>query len=125
MRVEWLKFLHPIDRQSPKDKTRHLSADNHATHKHPAVKEGLSQHPRFNRYFTPTSASWLNMVERFFRDSTTDRRRRGVFTYEPELVAAIDQYIAHHNIKPKPFPWTKSARDIPQKVVRANSRLLT
>ena len=74
-------------------------------------------------HFTRTSASWLNMVQRFFRDITTERLRRGVFTSVPELVAAIDEYIAHHNTKPKPFIWTKSARDILQKVIRANSRL--
>jgi hypothetical protein len=74
-------------------------------------------------HFTPTSASWLNMVERFFRDITVNRLRRGVFISVPELVAAIDEYIAHHNTKPKPFIWTKSAADILQKVIRANSRL--
>jgi hypothetical protein len=74
-------------------------------------------------HFTPTSASWLNMVERFFRDLTCERLRRGVFTSVPELVAAIDEYITHHNVKPKPFIWTKSARDILQKVIRANHRL--
>jgi hypothetical protein len=74
-------------------------------------------------HFTPTSASWLNLVERFFRDLTTGRLRRGVFTSVPELVAAIDEYVAHHNHHPKPSTWTKSARDILQKVIRANSRL--
>jgi hypothetical protein len=74
-------------------------------------------------HFTPTSASWLNMVERFFRDITTERLRRGVFTSVPELEAAINEYVAHHNTNPKPFIWTKSARDILQKVIRANSRL--
>jgi len=68
-------------------------------------------------------ASWLNMVERFFRDITTDRLRRGVFTSVPELVAAIDKYVAHHNKNPKPFIWTKTARDILEKVIRANCRL--
>ena len=121
--VEWLKFLRQIDRQTPKDKTLHLIADNYATHKHPNVQAWLAKHRRFHMHFTPTSASWLNMVERFFRDITTERLRRGVFTSVPELVAAIDEYIAHHNIKPKPFIWTKSARDILQKVIRANSRL--
>jgi len=72
-------------------------------------------------HFTPTSASWLNMVERFFRDLTTGRLRRGVFTNVPDLVAAIDEYVAHHNHNPGPFNWTKSARDIRQKVIRANS----
>ena len=74
-------------------------------------------------HFTPTSASWLNLVERFFRDLTTGRLRRGVFTSVPERVAAIDEYVAHHNHHPKPSTWTKSARDILQKVIRANSRL--
>ena len=121
--AEWLKFLRKIDRETPKDKTLHLIADNYATHKHPAVQEWLTKHPRFNMHFTPTSASWLNMVERFFRDITVNRLRRGVFTSVPELVAAIDEYVAHHNTKPKPFIWTKSAADILQKVIRANARL--
>jgi len=121
--VEWLKFLKKIDRETPKNKTLHLIADNYATHKHPVVQEWLAKHPRFNMHFTPTSASWLNMVERFFRDITTERLRRGVFTSVPELIGAIDEYIAHHNTQPKPFIWTKSARDILQKVIRANSHL--
>lgn len=121
--VEWLKFLKQIDKNTPKDKTLHLIADNYATHKHPKVQEWLTKHPRFNMHFTPTSASWLNMVERFFRDITTDRLRRGVFTSVSELEDAITQYIAHHNQDPKPFIWTKSARDILQKVIRANSKL--
>jgi len=121
--TEWLKFLRKIDRETPKHKTLHLICDNYATHKHPIVQEWLSKHRRFNMHFTPTSASWLNMVERFFRDITDKRLRRGVFTSVPELITAIDEYIAHHNTKPKPFIWTKSARDILQKVIRANSRL--
>ncbi|CAG2155360.1 IS630 family transposase [Cupriavidus numazuensis] len=120
---EWLKFLRKIDRETPKDKTLHLIADNYATHKHPAVQDWLAKHPRFNMHFTPTSASWLNMIERFFRDITTERLRRGVFTSVPELVDAINEYIAHHSTTPKPFIWTKSARDILQKVIRANRRL--
>ncbi len=121
--AEWLKFLRKIDRETPKGKTLHLIADNYATHKHPAVQEWLARHPRFNMHFTPTSASWLNMVERFFRDITTERLRRGIFTSVSELETAIDEYVAHHNTNPKPFIWTKSARDILQKVIRANSRL--
>jgi transposase/DNA-binding CsgD family transcriptional regulator len=121
--TEWLKFLRKIDRETPKEKTLHLIVDNYATHKHPAVQQWLAKHPRLNMHFTPTSASWLNMVERFFRDITVNRLRRGVFTSVPELVTAIDEYIAHHNIKPKPFIWTKTAADILQKVIRANSRL--
>ena len=121
--AEWLKFLRQIDRETPKDKTLHLICDNYATHKHPVVQKWLARQRRFIMHFTPTSASWLNMVERFFRNLTTERLRRGVFTSVPELVATINEYVAHHNINPKPFIWTKSARDILQKVIRANSRL--
>lgn len=121
--AEWLKFLKKIDRSTPKDKAVHLIADNYATHKHPVVREWLEKHPRFTMHFTPTSASWLNMVERFFRDLTCERLRRGVFTSVPELVTAINEYVALHNDNPKPFIWTKSARDILQKVIRANNRL--
>ena len=121
--VEWLKFLRKIDRETPKGKKLHLIADNYATHKHPVVQAWLSKHPRFIMHFTPTSASWLNMVERFFRDITTERLRRGVFTGVPELITAINEYIAHHNTNPKPFIWTASAKDILQKVIRANGRL--
>jgi transposase len=121
--IEWLKFLKKIDRETPKDKALHLIADNYATHKHPVVQEWLAKHPRITMHFTPTSASWLNMVERFFRDITTDQLRRGVFTSVPDLISTIDEYIIHHNKNPKPFIWTKSARDILQKVIRANSRL--
>jgi transposase len=121
--VEWLKFLKKIDRETPKGKKLHLIADNYATHKHPVVQAWLGKHPRFVMHFTPTSASWLNMVERFFRDITTERLRRGVFTSVPELITAINEYIAHHNTNPKPFIWTASAKDILQKVIRANERL--
>src|SRR5450830_1548407 len=121
--IEWLKFLRQIDRETPKDKSLHLIADNYATHKHPKVQEWLARHPRVTMHFTPTSASWLNMVERFFRDISEKRLRRGVFTSVQELVTAIDEYVAHHNTSPKPFIWTKSARDILQKVIRANNCL--
>ena len=121
--VQWLKFLRQIDKETPQDKTLHLIADNYATHKHPKVQQWLDKHPRFQMHFTPTSASWLNMVERFFRDITTDRLRQGVFTSVAELEAAIKEYVEHHNKDPKPFIWTKSARDILQKVIRANARL--
>ena len=121
--AEWLKFLKKIDRETPKGKTLHLIANNYATHKHQTVQAWLDKHPRFVMHFTPTSASWLNMIERFFRDITTERLRRGVFTSVPELVAAIDEYVAHHNTDPKPFISTNSARNILQKVIRANSRL--
>ena len=87
------------------------------------VQAWLARHPRFNLQVTPTSASWLNRVERFFRDISENRLRRGVFKSLPELVTAIDEYVAHHNTDPKPFIWTKSARDILQRVIRANAHL--
>lgn len=121
--VEWLKFLRQIDRQTPKDKALHLIADNYATHKPPAVQAWLAAHPRFHMHFTPTSASWLNMVERFFRNLTTERLRRGVFTSVPALIAAITDYLDVHNRDPKPFVWTAKANDILQKVIRANRQL--
>ena len=121
--TEWLKFLRQIDRETPSGKDLHLVCDNYATHKHPAVKAWLEKHPRFHIHFTPTSASWLNMVERFFRDLTVQRLRRGVFTSVPELINGIEEYIEQHNENPKPFIWTAKANDILQKVVRANRRL--
>ncbi len=120
---EWLTFLRQIDRETPKDKALHLICDNYATHKHPTVRAWLARHPRFHVHFTPTSASWLNMVERFFRDITTERLRRGVFRSLPELISAIKEYINVHNHDPKPFVWTAKANDILQKVIRANRRL--
>jgi transposase len=120
---EWLVFLRQINRETPKDKDVHLICDNYATHKHPHVQEWLARHPRFHVHFTPTSASWLNMVERFFRDLSTQRLERGVFRNVPELTAAIKAYVAVHNKNPKPFIWTAKAKDILQKVIRANRRL--
>lgn len=121
--TEWLKFLRQIDRETPKDKTLHLICDNYATHKHASVKAWLKKHPRFHIHFTPTSASWMNMVERFFRDLTTKQLRRGVFTSVAQLVSVIDAYVENHNKNPKPFIWTAEANDILQKVIRANKRL--
>ena len=120
---EWLKFLKTIDRNTPKAKELHLVVDNYATHKHPEVLAWLDKHPRFHMHFTPTSASWLNMVERFFRDITEKRIRRGVFTSVSELKTAIDEYIATHNANPKPFIWTAKASDILAKVTRARATL--
>ncbi|WP_089723791.1 IS630 family transposase [Candidatus Thiosymbion oneisti] len=121
--LEWLKFLRQIERSTPQDKSLHLICDNYSTHKHPHVKAWLEKHPRFQLHFTPTSASWLNMVERFFRDLTTRQLRRGVFISVPELIQSIEGYIAEHNQNPKPFIWTAKASDILEKVVRANRRL--
>ena len=120
---EWIKFLNLIDRQTPPDKELHLIVDNYATHKHPKVLRWLKRHPRFHVHFTPTSASWLNMVERFFRDLTTKRLRRGVFTSVDKLITAIDAYIAESNKDPKPFIWTAKAADILEKVKLARQSL--
>jgi transposase len=120
---EWLEFLRQINRETPRDKKLHLICDNYSTHKHPKVQEWIAAHPRFHVHFTPTSASWLNMVERFFRDLTTDRLRRGVFRSVPELITAIEHYVTHHNENPKAFIWTAKAKDILQKVIRANAKL--
>ena len=120
---EWLKFLQLIDREIPLDKEIHLIADNYCTHKHPRVQRWLQRHPRFHMHFTPTSSSWLNMVERFFRDLTQNAIRRASFTSVPQLVAAIDDYLTHHNTAPKPFVWTATANDILEKVKRAQAAL--
>jgi transposase len=120
---EWLRFLRQIDRSTPKDKELHLIADNYATHKHPDVKAWLAKHPRFHMHFTPTSASWLNMVERFFRDLSESQLKRGVFHNVPDLIAKIEEHLAHHNREPKPFIWTATATDILAKVTRARAKL--
>jgi transposase len=106
-----------IDQATPEDKQLHLICDNYATHKHPKVKRWLARHKRFHVHFTPTSASWLNMIERFFRDLTQNRLKRGVFRDIEELILAVQTYIDRHNLNPKPFIWTASANDILQKVI--------
>jgi transposase len=120
---EWLKFLRLLNDATPDDKQLHLILDNYATHKHPKVKRWLARHRRFHIHFTPTSASWLNMVERFFRDLTEHRLRRGVFRDVEELIMAIDQYVDRHNEQPKPFIWTARASDILEKDKRARIKL--
>jgi transposase len=120
---QWLRFLRLIERRTPNDKQIHLIVDNYATHKHVAVKRWLKRHKRFHVHFTPTSASWLNMVERFLSDLTVQRLRRGVFRSVDELVAAIENYIAQHNQHPKPLIWTATASDILEKVKRGRAAL--
>jgi transposase len=120
---EWLKFLRAIDRATPKALDLHLIADNYATHKHPTVKAWLAKHSRFRMHFTPTSASWLNQVERFFGLITDQRIRRGVFKSVGELESAIMDYLEHHNAQPQPFVWTKSAGQVLEKVARAKQAL--
>lgn len=120
---DWIAFLRLIDRQTPAGKELHIIVDNYSAHKHPNVQQWLTKHPRFHVHYTPTSASWLNMVERFFRDITQNRIRRGAFHSVNELIAAIDTYVAQHNRAPKPFIWTAKASDILEKVSRARRSL--
>jgi transposase len=122
---EWLKFLRLIDRETPKNLDLHLIVDNYRTHKHEKVKKWLAKHPRFHVHFIPTSSSWLNMVERFFRELTDKRIRRGVFTSVPELETEILSYIDKHNADPKSFNWTAKAEDILAKVERARAVLIS
>ena len=117
---EWLKFLRLIDEQTPTHLDLHLIADNYSTHKHPKVKAWLAKHPRFHMHFVPTSSSWLNMVERWFRDITTKRIRRDSFRSVEALEKAIHDYIAAHNQDPKPFVWTADIKDLLPKIVRAH-----
>ena len=98
---EWIRFLNLINREVPADLDVHLICDNYATQTHDTVKRWLGRHRRFHVHFTPTSASWLNMVERFFRDLTNKRLRRGVFRSVPDVIDAINEYIFHHNDDPK------------------------
>lgn len=120
---EWLKFLKKIDAETPAHLDLHLIVDNYATHKHPKVQRWLKRHRRFHMHFTPTSSSWLNLIERWFRDITDRRIRRGVFKSVAQLEQAIGEYIAHHNANPKGFVWTAKVDDILEKVRRARAAL--
>ena len=120
---EWIKFLNTIDSRVDPGKEVHIICDNYATHKHAKVKAWQKRNKRFHFHFTPTSASWLNMVERFFRDITENQLRRGVFKSVDELVEAIEQYLNSHNENPKPFIWTAKASDILEKVKRGREKL--
>jgi transposase len=120
---EFLKFLRKIDREVPKGLHVHLILDNYATHKHADVAAWLAKHKRFHLHFTPTSSSWLNLVERWFREITDKAIRRGVFASVPDLIAAIEDYLKATNDNPKPFVWTASAEDILAKVQRGRVAL--
>lgn len=120
---EWIRFLKQIDEQTPAGLDLHLIADNYSTHKHPKVKNWLKRHPRFHMHFIPTSSSWLNLVERWFREITDKRIRRGVFHSVPQLIDAIMAYIDAHNENPQAFEWTAKAEDIIEKVRRAREVL--
>ena len=120
---EWIRFLNLIRRTVPKDKEIHIVCDNYSTHKHAKVEAWRKRNPRFHFHFTPTSASWLNMVERFFRDLTANRLKRGVFRNVKELTGAIEEYLEIHNSDPKPFIWTAKASDVLEKVKRGREKL--
>ncbi len=120
---EFIRFLKRIDRVVKKQLDIHLVVDNDATHKTPEVKAWLKKHPRFHLHFTPTGASWLNLVERFFAEITRKRIRRGVFRSVDELEGAIHDHLDQHNADPKPFVWTKSATAILHKQARAKDKL--
>src|SRR5919202_4687041 len=120
---EFLVFLKVIDGQVPKDLDVHLVLDNYGTHNHPNVKKWLAKHPRFHLHFTPTSSSWLNLVERWFRELTDRAVRRGVFPTVDHLIAAIDEYLEKHNADPKPFAWTATAASIIETVERGRVAL--
>jgi len=120
---EWIKFLNLINRQTPSHLAVHLIVDNYATHKHPKVKSWLKRHRRFHMHFTPTSSSWLNVIEGFFKQLSQQRLTRGVFHNVTELKQAIAHFIEAHNTDPKPFVWTATAQQIIEKVGRARLAL--
>src|SRR2546426_923631 len=122
---EFLRFMRRVDRDTPADLEVHCIVDNYSTHKHPAVQRWLKRNPRFHLHFIPTSSSWLNLVERWFREITTKRIRRGSFPSVEILVKAIDEYLDHNNQNPKAFVWTASVDQILEKVSRCKATLET
>ncbi|MBF6571096.1 MAG: transposase [Candidatus Binataceae bacterium] len=116
---EFLGFLNHLDRNVPSGLEIHLIADHYATHKHPAVKQWLAAHRRFHLHFTPTSASWLNLVERWFGRITSQAIRRGSFQSVAQLEHAIVRFLADWNDHAQPFVWTKSARHIQRSIHHA------
>ena len=122
---EFLKFLRTLDRELPGELDLHLIVDNYRTHKHANVDAWLAKHPRFHLHFTPTSSSWLNLVERWFAELTEKALRRGVFHSVPDLIAAIEDFLDAHNDDPKPFVWTASVEAILEKVGRCKAVLET
>ena len=120
---EWIKFLKHIDAATDPEAELHLVADNYATHKHPKVRRWLTRHPRFHMHFTPTSSSWLNLVERWFRDLTQKRLRRGTFTSVRQLQQAIFEYVELHNNQAEGYHWQAMPEEILAKVRRARAVL--
>jgi transposase len=122
---EFTRFLKKIEVETPSELDLHIIVDNYATHKHPHVKSWLRRHPRFQLHFIPTSSSWLNLVERWFREITDKRIRRGSFASVPELITAIREYLDNHNQNPRVFTWTASAERIVAKVAKCKEALGT
>jgi len=122
-RDEFLRFMTRLERRVPKGLGLHVILDNYATHKTPEVEQWLRRHPRVHFHFTPTSASWLNLVERFFSELTTRQLRRLAVDSVAELEAAIHHYVARRNVDPRPFTWTASVKTILAKVRKANETL--
>ena len=120
---EFLKFLKRIDAEFPAGIKLHVVMDNYGTHKHPRVQSWLQRHPRFVPHFIPTSSSWLNLVERWFGELTGKSIRRGVFISVPDLIAAIEEYLAAWNSNPKPFIWTATVESIFEKLSRCKQTL--
>lgn len=120
---EWIKFLRLIDSQTPPELDLHLIVDNYVTHKHTKVQAWLKRHPRFHVHFIPTSSSWLNVIERWFREITDKCIRRGTFRNVDQLEAAIHEFLSQHNSSPKPYVWTAKADAILAKVARARAAL--
>ena len=118
---EFLKFLRRLDREFPPHLDLHLILDNYGTHKHPNVQRWLSKRPRFHLHFIPTSASWLNLIERWFANLTVKRIRRGVFHSVPDLIQAIDDYVHLNNDDPSSFAWTASVQSIMEKINRCKA----
>ena len=123
--IEFRKFLRQIDSAVPVELDIHMILDNYGTHNHPKVKAWLEKHPRFHLHFTPTSSSWLNLVERWFGEITRKRIRRGVFRSVDELVEAINDFIRVNNENPKPFVWTKKVDAILEKVAHCKAVIET
>jgi putative transposase len=115
---EFISFLNHLDQQVPAELVVHLIADNYATHKHPKVKAWLARHPRFHIHYTPTYASWLNQVERWFGLITQQAIRRGSFRSVRDLVRAINDFVTHYNASSRPFIWTATADSILNKLER-------
>lgn len=120
---EFIRFLQLINVKTPADLELHLIVDNYGTHKHARVKSWLKRHPRFHLHFIPTSSSWLNMVERWFREITDKRIRRGSFKSVPELIDAITTYLENHNQNPRVFIWSASVERIMTKIAKCKEAL--